>query len=114
MNAMLAIRCSGSGMPGVEVLPQLDREQAPDPLAIDVRENEVLAGRRVRRTSAKHQLAVLTWPDRVGGQPGGGGGTDHDLAGLRGLLREGGGRRAWPEDEQLARRGADEEQVDVP
>ena len=102
------------GDSGVEVLPQLDREQPADPLAVDVREDELIAGRRMRRTPPQHQLAVLARPHGIGGQAGGRRGADHDLAGLRGLLRQGGGRRARAEDEQFARRGADEEQVDVP
>ena len=60
----------GVGDARVEVLAQLVREQPADPLAVDVREDELVAGRRVRRAPAQQQLAVLARPDGVGGQPG--------------------------------------------
>ena len=97
------------GRARVEVLPQLDagtacagsdRGRRPGGTSSCTGRAECGASRR-----AQQQRAVLA---RAGRRPGPAAapvlGADDDLAGLRGLLRQRGRRRARPEDEQLAGR----------
>ena len=97
------------GWPGSEVGAELDREER-------VQEGVAAGGNGSRRTGRgvggpppQEQLPVVTRPRRPGGEAGRGVGTDDDLAGVRHLLRLGGGRGGRPEDEELtggrARRG---------